>query len=180
MASKGDSNGWEMTSGDKRCLLMTRDGLTATNFHRSLVLCHLNYHAIILSLQPQCCLFRLFKRDLKGFKRVPLFKTDICSDLYDTMYWSWQSTFLVQETKLIGGGPLHLMNGNMNKLYSPYHSSDFQNISSGEADKLYSKLILHVRLFHKFTEPSSGRKIILGNLRAALQIEYLTYVFMFL
>ena len=98
MASKGDSNGWEMTSGNKRRLLMTRDGLTATNFHRSLILCHLNYHAIILSLQPQCCLF----------KRVPLFKTGVCSDLYNTMYWSWQSTFLVQETKLIGGGPLHL------------------------------------------------------------------------
>ena len=98
MASKGDSNGWEMTSGNKRRLLMTRDGLTAADFHRSLILCHLNYHAIILSLQPQCCLF----------KRVPLFKTGVCSDLYNTMYWSWQSTFLVQETKLIGGGPLHL------------------------------------------------------------------------
>ena len=72
------------------------------------------------------------------------------------------------------------MNDNINTLYCPYHSSDFQNINSGEGDKLYSKLILHVRLFHKFTEPSSGRKIILGNLRAALQIEYLTYVFMFL
>jgi len=72
------------------------------------------------------------------------------------------------------------MNENINKLYSPHHSSDFQNISSGEADKLYSKLILHVRLFHKFTEPSSGQKIILDNLRAAPQIEYLTYVFMFL
>ena len=24
------------------------------------------------------------------------------------MYWSWQSTFLVLETKLIGGGSLHL------------------------------------------------------------------------
>ena len=158
------------------------------------------------------------------FKRVPLFKTGVCSDLYNTMYWSWQSTFLVQETKLIGGEPLHLclsggipvqirapncwwsvtsflrwpivgvyylfeskvetlimfMNDNINTLYCPHHSSDFQNISSGEGDKLYSKLILHVRLFHKFTEPSSGRKIILGNLRAALQIEYLTYVFMFL
>ena len=42
------------------------------------------------------------------FKRVPLFKTGVCSDLYNTMYWSWQSTFLVLETKLIGGEPLHL------------------------------------------------------------------------
>ena len=92
---------------------MTRDGLTATNFHRILVLCHLEYYAIILTLSPKCCLLCLFKGDLKGFKRVALFKTDICSDLYDTMYWSWQSTFLVQETKLIGGGLLHLVNGNI-------------------------------------------------------------------
>ena len=70
---------------------------------------------------------------------MDLFKTDIYSDLYDTMYWNWQSTFFVEETKLIGVGPLHLMNGNMNKLYSPYYSSDFQNINCGEADKLYSK-----------------------------------------
>ena len=70
------------------------------------------------------------------------------------------------------------MNDNINTLYCPHHSSE--NISSGEGDKLYSKLILHVRLFHKFTEPSSGQKIILDNLRAAPQIEYLTYVFMFL
>ena len=115
MASKGDSNGWEMTSSDKRCLLMTRDGLTATNFHRILVLCHLEYYVIILTLAPKCCLLCLFKGDLKGFKRVDLFKTDIYSDLYDTMYWNWQSTFFVQETKLIGVGPLHLMNRNMNK-----------------------------------------------------------------
>ena len=116
MASKGDSNGWEMTSSDKRCLLMTRDGLTATNFHRILVLCHLEYYVIILTLAPKCCLLCLFKGDLKGFKRVDLFKTDICSDLYDTMYWNWQSTFFVQETTSIGVGPLHFMNGNMNKL----------------------------------------------------------------
>ena len=139
MASKGDSNGWEMTSSDKRCLLMTRDGLTATNFHRILVLCHLEYYVIILTLAPKCCLLCLFKGDLKGFKRVDLFKTDIYSDLYDTMYWNWQSTSFVQETTSLGVGPLHLMNGNMNKLYSPYYSSDFQNINCGEADKLYSK-----------------------------------------
>ena len=139
-----------MTSSDKRCLLMTRDGLTATNFHRILVLCHLEYYVIILTLAPKCCLLCLFKGDLKGFKRVDLFKTDIYSDLYDTMYWNWQSTSFVQETTSIGVGPLHLMNGNMNKLYFPYHSSDFQNISCGEADKLYSKLILHLRLFCKF------------------------------
>ena len=42
------------------------------------------------------------------------------------------------------------MNDNINTLYCPHHSSDFQNISSGEADKLYSKLILHLRLFCKF------------------------------
>ena len=167
-----------MTSSDKRCLLMTRDGLTATNFHRSLVLCHLNYHVIILSLQPKCCLFRLFKRDLKGFKRVPLFKTDICSDLYDTMYWSWQSTFFVQETKLIGGGPLHLMNGNMNKLYSPYHSSDFQNISSGRGISYIQSWYYIWGCFASFMTPSSGQKIILENLSCPTNwISNICYVF---
>ena len=68
----------------------------------------------------------------------------------------------------------------LKKLYFPYYSSYFQSISSEEADKLYPRLILHLRLFHKFTEPSSGQKIILENLRAAPQIEYLTYVFVFL
>ena len=42
------------------------------------------------------------------------------------------------------------MNDNINTLYCPHHSSDFQNISSGEGNKLYSKLILHLRLFCKF------------------------------